>query len=68
MFNLQVANAASVNASAVLIYPDPADYLFDQETDLFGHVCTGLKVYLLFNHIHLPLYPGVSPRKTPRLH
>ena len=36
----QVANAASVNASAVLIYPDPADYSFDEGAALFGHVST----------------------------
>ncbi|KAG7319951.1 hypothetical protein KOW79_017094 [Hemibagrus wyckioides] len=40
-FAEKVANAASVNASAVLIYPDPADYLFDEETNLFGHVHLG---------------------------
>ncbi|XP_049332539.1 transferrin receptor protein 1-like [Astyanax mexicanus] len=37
----KVANAAAVNASAVLIYPDPADYSFDEGTDLFGHVHLG---------------------------
>lgn len=34
----QVANAAKMNASAVLIYPDPADYLFESNAQLFGHV------------------------------
>lgn len=34
----QVANAARLNASALLIYPDPADYFFDENTELFGHV------------------------------
>lgn len=34
----QVANAAKMNASAVLIYPDPADYLFENNAQLFGHV------------------------------
>lgn len=61
--NLQVANAASVNASAVLIYPDPTDYSFDEETNLFGHVCTGLKVHLLFTHIHVPLRDTHTRRK-----
>lgn len=27
-----------MNASAVLIYPDPADYSFEDTTELFGHV------------------------------
>ncbi|XP_076837649.1 transferrin receptor protein 1-like [Brachyhypopomus gauderio] len=40
-FAEKVANAVSVNASAVLIYPDPADYSFDEGTDLFGHVHLG---------------------------
>lgn len=56
LLNLQVAKAASVNASAVLIYPDPADYSFDEETDLFGHVCTGYEVTFLFSYIYLLLY------------
>lgn len=34
----QVANAAKVNASAVLIYPDPEDYPFESTTELYGHV------------------------------
>lgn len=34
----QVANAAKVNASAVLIYPDPDDFEFEDTTELFGHV------------------------------
>lgn len=37
----QVANAARVNASAVLIYPDREDFNFEESedtTDLFGHV------------------------------
>ncbi|TTN01734.1 Transferrin receptor protein 1 [Bagarius yarrelli] len=38
---VQVANAAHVNASAVLIYPDPADYSIGEETNLFGHVHLG---------------------------
>lgn len=27
-----------MNASAVLIYPDPADYVLEDTTALFGHV------------------------------
>lgn len=40
VFLTQVANAAKLNASAVLIYPDPADYqyLFEDTMELFGHV------------------------------
>lgn len=37
----QVANAARVNASAVLIYPDRDDFNFEESedtTELFGHV------------------------------
>lgn len=37
-FCLQVANAAKMGASAVLIYPDPADYSIGDSTALFGHV------------------------------
>ncbi|TTN01735.1 Transferrin receptor protein 1 [Bagarius yarrelli] len=37
----KVANAVKVNASAVLIYPDPADYPFSDNTNLFGHVHLG---------------------------
>lgn len=33
-----MANAAKLNASAVLIYPDPEDYSFEDTTELFGHV------------------------------
>ncbi|XP_060762415.1 transferrin receptor protein 1-like isoform X2 [Neoarius graeffei] len=58
-FAEKVANAASVNASAVLIYPDPADYMFDQETDLFGHVHLGsgdpfTPGFPSFNHTRFP--------------
>lgn len=34
----QVANAAKLNASAVLIYPDPEDYSLEDSAELFGHV------------------------------
>lgn len=37
-FCLQVANAAKFGASAVLIYADPSDYSFEENTQLFGHV------------------------------
>uniref|UniRef100_A0A4W4ENY0 Transferrin receptor protein 1 n=1 Tax=Electrophorus electricus TaxID=8005 RepID=A0A4W4ENY0_ELEEL len=58
-FAEKVANAASVNASAVLIYPDPADYSFDEGTDLFGHVHLGCgdpytPGFPSFNHIQFP--------------
>lgn len=35
---MQVANAARMKASAVLIYPDPADYSIGENTELYGHV------------------------------
>lgn len=38
LFLRQVANAAKVNAAAVLIYPDPDDFEFEDTTELFGHV------------------------------
>lgn len=44
----QVANAAKVNASAVLIFPDRDDYQFEESedaTELFGHV--SMKTVLL---------------------
>lgn len=37
-FVIQVANAARMNASAVLIYPDPSDYSIKEHTELYGHV------------------------------
>ncbi|KAL7850974.1 hypothetical protein AOLI_G00213300 [Acnodon oligacanthus] len=55
----KVANAASMNASAVLIYPDPADYSFERDTDLFGHVHLGCgdpytPAFPSFNHTQFP--------------
>lgn len=41
LFCLQVANAAKMGASAVLIYPDPTDYPIGDSTQLFGHVSDG---------------------------
>lgn len=38
---MQVASAASLNASAVLIYPDPVNYNIKDDTALFGHVSCG---------------------------
>ncbi|XP_030607287.1 transferrin receptor protein 1-like isoform X2 [Archocentrus centrarchus] len=40
-FAEKVANAAKMNASAVLIYPDPTDYSIGEDTPLFGHVHMG---------------------------
>uniref|UniRef100_A0AAZ1X8F4 Transferrin receptor protein 1 n=1 Tax=Oreochromis aureus TaxID=47969 RepID=A0AAZ1X8F4_OREAU len=40
-FAEKVASAAKVNASAVLIYPDPIDYPIGNDTSLFGHVHMG---------------------------
>lgn len=36
--SFQVANAADRGASAVLIYPDEADYNYVADTVLYGHV------------------------------
>ncbi|XP_072525387.1 transferrin receptor 1a [Salminus brasiliensis] len=58
-FAEKVANAAAMNASAVLIYPDPADYSFNEETALFGHVHLGCgdpytPGFPSFNHTQFP--------------
>lgn len=47
IFLHQVANAAGLGASAVLIYPDPQDYDYLDETELYGHVSSNneCKVY-----------------------
>lgn len=34
----QVDNAAATGASAVLIYPDPEQHTYNQNTALYGHV------------------------------
>ncbi|MEQ2175049.1 hypothetical protein GOODEAATRI_014250 [Goodea atripinnis] len=43
-FAEKVANAAKMNASAVLIYPDQADYKISNNTELYGHVSAPLDV------------------------
>ncbi|KAM9350106.1 transferrin receptor 1a [Symphorus nematophorus] len=58
-FAEKVANAAKMNASAVLIYPDPADYAFEDTTQLFGHVHLGsgdpyTPGFPSFNHTQFP--------------
>ncbi|XP_062384430.1 transferrin receptor 1a [Sardina pilchardus] len=58
-FAEKVANAANMNASAVLIYPDPADYAFSEGTHLFGHVHLGsgdpyTPGFPSFNHTQFP--------------
>ncbi|XP_071383486.1 transferrin receptor protein 1-like [Centroberyx affinis] len=55
----KVANAAKMNASAVLIYPDPADYSIGDDTQLFGHVHMGsgdpyTPGFPSFNHTQFP--------------
>ncbi|XP_059901676.1 transferrin receptor 1b [Gadus macrocephalus] len=40
-FAQQVANAASKGAAAVLVYPDPQEYKYNDDTELFGHVHLG---------------------------
>ncbi|KAJ3611793.1 hypothetical protein NHX12_021807, partial [Muraenolepis orangiensis] len=54
-----VANAASVEASAVLVYPDPQDYKYEEDTELYGHVHLGsgdpfTPGFPSFNHTQFP--------------
>ncbi|TRY68198.1 hypothetical protein DNTS_025756 [Danionella cerebrum] len=58
-FAEKVANAASLNASAVLIYPDPVNYKIKEDTALFGHVHLGIgdpytPGFPSFNHTQFP--------------
>lgn len=58
-FAEKVANAASLNASAVLIYPDPVNYNIKDDTALFGHVHLGTgdpytPGFPSFNHTQFP--------------
>ncbi|KAF7666428.1 hypothetical protein LDENG_00106090 [Lucifuga dentata] len=58
-FAEKVANAAKVNASAVLIYPDAADYSMDEKIALYGHVHLGsgdpyTPGFPSFNHTQFP--------------
>ncbi|XP_047445595.1 transferrin receptor protein 1-like isoform X2 [Mugil cephalus] len=58
-FAEKVANAAKLNASAVLIYPDPTDYSFGETTELYGHVHLGsgdpyTPGFPSFNHTQFP--------------
>lgn len=59
-FAEKVANAANVNASAVLIYPDPTDFSsLGPTTELFGHVHLGsgdpyTPGFPSFNHTQFP--------------
>ncbi|XP_075876851.1 transferrin receptor 1a isoform X2 [Nelusetta ayraudi] len=58
-FAEKVANAAKVNAAAVLIYPDPDDFEFEDTTELFGHVHMGsgdpyTPGFPSFNHTQFP--------------
>ncbi|KAM9440014.1 transferrin receptor protein 1-like [Clarias gariepinus] len=55
----KVANAGKVGASAVLIYRDPADYMLNPDTALFGHVHLGsgdpyTPGFPSFNHTQFP--------------
>lgn len=49
---LQVANAAKMNASAVLIYPDRADYNIGPTTQLYGHVSGQLSSFMMEDELH----------------
>nr|AIU36287.1 transferrin receptor [Megalobrama amblycephala] len=58
-FAEKVANAANLNASAVLIYPDPVNYKINEDTALFGHVHLGTgdpytPGFPSFNHTQFP--------------
>ncbi|XP_022611050.1 transferrin receptor protein 1-like [Seriola dumerili] len=58
-FAEKVANAAKMNASAVLIYADPLDYSIGDTTQLFGHVHMGsgdpyTPGFPSFNHTQFP--------------
>ncbi|XP_014905226.1 transferrin receptor protein 1 [Poecilia latipinna] len=58
-FAEKVANAARMNASAVLIYRDPNDYNIKEETELYGHVHMGsgdpyTPGFPSFNHTQFP--------------
>ncbi|XP_042285964.1 transferrin receptor protein 1-like [Thunnus maccoyii] len=58
-FAEKVANAAKMNASAVLIYADLADYSIGDTTQLFGHVHLGsgdpyTPGFPSFNHTQFP--------------
>uniref|UniRef100_A0A672YQM3 Transferrin receptor protein 1 n=1 Tax=Sphaeramia orbicularis TaxID=375764 RepID=A0A672YQM3_9TELE len=58
-FAEKVANAAKVNASAVLIYADPDDYSIGETTALYGHVHMGsgdpyTPGFPSFNHTQFP--------------
>ncbi|XP_061097771.1 transferrin receptor protein 1-like [Conger conger] len=58
-FAEKVANAAKMKAAAVLIYPDPADYSLEDNTELFGHVHLGTgdpytPGFPSFNHTQFP--------------
>ncbi|XP_073347503.1 transferrin receptor protein 1-like [Pagrus major] len=58
-FAEKVANAAKMNAAAVLIYPDPSDYSFGDTTELYGHVHMGsgdpyTPGFPSFNHTQFP--------------
>ncbi|XP_077360470.1 transferrin receptor protein 1-like [Festucalex cinctus] len=62
-FAEKVANAAKMNASAVLIYKDPTDVPSETITELFGHVHLGsgdpyTPGFPSFNHTQFP--PAVS--------
>ncbi|KAJ8010751.1 hypothetical protein DPEC_G00078410 [Dallia pectoralis] len=55
----QVANVAALGGSAVLIYPDPEDYKFNQTTEFYGHVHLGsgdpyTPGFPSFNHTQFP--------------
>uniref|UniRef100_A0A671UJZ2 Transferrin receptor protein 1 n=1 Tax=Sparus aurata TaxID=8175 RepID=A0A671UJZ2_SPAAU len=68
-FAEKVANAAKMNAAAVLIYPEPTDYPIGDTTELFGHVHMGsgdpyTPGFPSFNHTQ---YPPVKSSGLPKI-
>uniref|UniRef100_A0A3Q3F7E6 Transferrin receptor protein 1 n=1 Tax=Labrus bergylta TaxID=56723 RepID=A0A3Q3F7E6_9LABR len=57
----KVANAAKMNASAVLIYPDPSSYLKEGNTPLFGHV----SVHMGSGDPYTPGFPSFNHTQFP---
>ncbi|XP_005449127.1 transferrin receptor 1b [Oreochromis niloticus] len=69
-FAEQVANAADRGASAVLIYPDEADYNYVADTVLYGHVHLGsgdpyTPGFPSFNHTQFPPTQSSGLPKIP---
>uniref|UniRef100_H3D7Z0 Transferrin receptor 1b n=1 Tax=Tetraodon nigroviridis TaxID=99883 RepID=H3D7Z0_TETNG len=69
-FAEQVANAAANGAAAVLIYPDPEQHTYRQNTPLYGHVHLGsgdpyTPGFPSFNHTQFPPTQSSGLPKIP---